>query len=406
MIKGGRTYDGFPIGVFSDDELDAVIDDIEAKGITLIAVSSVFSPSDPEQELAIGRHLQSRLPAARITLSHRIGGMGLLERENAAILNTALLPLASTVVSAFGAALAERDIRSPFYISQNDGTLMSAEFAAEFPALTFASGPTNSLRGASLLTQREDAIVVDIGGTTSDIGVLQGGFPRQSNVAIKVGGVRTNFRMPDIEAIGLGGGSLVSADGQTIGPRSVGYRLVEEGLVFGGDTLTSTDIAVAAGASEIGDASRVAGLDPELVAGALSKMHSIVDEGIDQMKSAREPVPVILVGGGAVLISQDLPTASVVLRPEHSGVANAIGAANAQIGRETERIVSYRSQPRDEVLAEVQAELTQELLAGGASSNSIRIADIEETAVSYMADESTQLRVKMVGDLNFAGQSA
>ena len=59
-----------------------------------------------------------------------------------------------------------------------------------FPALTFASGPTNSLRGAMLLTGLEDAIVVDIGGTTSDIGVLQGGFPRESNAVIEVGGVR------------------------------------------------------------------------------------------------------------------------------------------------------------------------------------------------------------------------
>ena len=403
MVHGGRTYDGFPIGDLDDAEIDAAIADIRQHGIDLVAISAVFSPSDPAQELYVAERVRAQLPDARMTLSHRVGGMGLLERENAAILNTSLLPLADKVVQAFGDALAERDIRCPFYISQNDGTLMSAAFAAAFPALTFSSGPTNSLRGASLLTRLNDAIVVDIGGTTSDIGVLQGGFPRQSNVAIDVGGVRTNFRMPDIQAIGLGGGSLVSADGLTIGPRSVGYRLVTEGLVFGGETLTSTDITVASGAARIGEVGWVAHLDPATVQAAVQRMHQIIDEGIDQMKSSAEPVPVILVGGGSVLVSRDLETASVLHRPEHAGVANAIGAANAQIGQEAERMVSYRQTPREQVLAELQEELSEELVAGGAARDTIRLADLEETAVAYMAEETLRLRIKLVGDLDFSG---
>jgi N-methylhydantoinase A/oxoprolinase/acetone carboxylase beta subunit len=401
MVHGGRTYDGFPIAPLSDEEIDAAIDDIDRKGIRLVAVSGVFSPSDPAQEKQVAERLKARIPDARVTLSHRIGRMGLLERENAALLNASLLPLADKVVDSFRGALTDRHVDCPFYISQNDGTLMSAAFAAEFPALTFASGPTNSLRGASLLTQLDDAVVVDIGGTTSDIGVLQDGFPRQSNIAIEVGGVRTNFRMPDIQSIGLGGGSLVRDEGQTIGPQSVGYRLVEDGLVFGGNTLTTTDITVASGKADIGDAGKVAGLDGEMVETAVRKIHSIIDNGIDQMKSSRDPVPVILVGGGAVLVSRSLDTASELHRPEHSGVANAIGAANAQVGSETERIVSYRRVPRDQVLSEMSERLTEELIASGADADTIRIADIEETAVSYMADESTRIRVKMIGDLSF-----
>ncbi|MDX1405273.1 MAG: hydantoinase/oxoprolinase family protein, partial [Woeseiaceae bacterium] len=400
MIHGGRTYDGFPIAPLEDAEIDAAIDEIAAKGIQLVAVSGVFSPSDPQQEDYVAARIIKRHPGMRVTRSYKIGRLGLLERENAALLNASLLPLADRVVQSFASALKLRKLDCPFYISQNDGTLMSAEFAAEFPALTFASGPTNSLRGASLLTDLQDAVVVDIGGTTSDVGVLQEGFPRQSNIAIEVGGVRTNFRMPDILAIGLGGGSLVHDAGQMIGPRSVGYRLVEEGLVFGGDTLTATDIVVAAGKAEVGDASRVKELDAGLVATAVKTIHSIVDKGIDQMKSSREPVPVVLVGGGAILVSQSLQTASEIHRPEHSGVANAIGAANAQVGAETERIVSYRRTPRDQMLAELTAQLGAELVEAGAEEQSLRLADVEETAISYMAEESTRLRVKMVGDLS------
>ena len=401
MIHGGRTYDGFPIAPLDDAEIDKAVEDIAAKGVGLVAISGVFSPSDSAQEEYVAERVKQRMPGVRITQSHNIGRMGLLERENAALLNASLLPLADRVVQSFTSALKDRQIDCPFYISQNDGTLMSAEFAAEFPALTFASGPTNSLRGASLLTNLNDAVVVDIGGTTSDIGVLQDGFPRQSNIAIAVGGVRTNFRMPDIQAIGLGGGSLVLDDGATIGPRSVGYKLVTDGLVFGGDTLTTTDIIVAAGTADIGDASKVSGLDSGLVETAVDKIHSIIDNGIDQMKSSRDPVPVVLVGGGAVLVSKSLATAAQIHRPEHSGVANAIGAANAQVGSETERIASYRRIPREKVLEEITDLLKGKLVAAGANPDTVKLADVEETSVSYMADESTRIRVKMVGDLSF-----
>ncbi len=406
MIHGGKTYDGFAIAPIVDDEIDRVADDIAEKGVQLVAVVGVFSPSDPTQEEYVADRIKARHPEFRVTLSHSIGRMGILERENAALLNASLLPLADKVVSSFASALEARDIKCPFYISQNDGTLMSAEFAAEFPALTFASGPTNSLRGASLLTKLDNAVVVDIGGTTSDVGVLQDGFPRQSNIAIEVGGVRTNFRMPDIQAIGLGGGSLVRDNGATIGPHSVGYKLVEDGLVFGGDVLTTTDILVAAGKADIGDKDKVASLDAQVVTTATEKMHAIIDDGIDQMKSSREPVPVILVGGGAILVSESLATAAEIHRPEHSGVANAIGAANAQVGAESERIVSYRATAREKVIEEMSTSLTADLVRAGADPETVRIADIEETSVSYMADDSTKIRLKLVGDLLLGGRGA
>ena len=84
------------------------------------------------------------------------------------------------------------------YLSQNDGTLMSVGYTEHYPVATFASGPTNSMRGAAFLSGLEDCAVVDIGGTTADVGVLQHGFPREAAVAVDIGGVRTNFRMPDV----------------------------------------------------------------------------------------------------------------------------------------------------------------------------------------------------------------
>ena len=104
-----------------------------------------------------------------ITLSSMIGRIGLLERENAAIMNACLSELAVRTIAGFRGA-GEMHIDAPLYISQNDGTLMSADFAESFPVLTFASGPTNSMRGAAFLTGLKDAIVIDMGGTTTDVG--------------------------------------------------------------------------------------------------------------------------------------------------------------------------------------------------------------------------------------------
>src|SRR5262249_3206619 len=139
------------------------------------------------------------------------------------------------------------------------------------PVMSFASGATNSMRGAAFLSGLADALVVDVGGTSSDVGQLHRGFPREANSVVEIGGVRTLFRMPDLLSIGLGGGSLVTAEPLAVGPESVGYRLTEKALVFGGDTITATDAAVAAGVVAIGDPARRAGMPPGLARAALNR---------------------------------------------------------------------------------------------------------------------------------------
>lgn len=399
MISGGSLYDGRELAAVDDAEIDDVIKQLKKLNITNVAIASAFSPMNPAPEEYVASKVRKAIPDARITLSHNFGRLGLIERENAALLNTALLSFAERVVASFLSAVEKRGLTCPVYISQNDGTLMGAEFVREFPALTFASGPTNSLRGACKLTGLDDAIVVDVGGTTSDIGVLQNGFPRESNVVVDIGGIRTNFRMPDVLAIGMGGGSLVSEDGLQIGPRSVGHRLVSEGLIFGGNTLTTTDILVASGKADIGNADAVKDLSPDVIERANGTMHSMLDRAIESMKPSSDPMPVVLVGGGAILVTGDLQAASELYRPENAGVANAIGAAIAQIGAEVERLVSYRSISRDDALKEIQAEAADRAVLAGADRDSIRTVDIEETSIPYMDEAATRIRIKVVGDI-------
>lgn len=396
---GGYLYDGYPVADINTQEIKAAIADIKHKGIKSVAIASAFSTMNAEPELHVANLISAEIPDCEITLSHQIGSIGLLERENAAILNATLRPFARKVVNAFENALKLHAFRCPFFISQNDGTLMNADFVRAYPALTFASGPTNSLRGAYKLTGKKNAIVVDIGGTTSDIGVLQNGFPRESNRIVKVGGVRTNFRMPDINAVGLGGGSIVRDEGKRIGPDSCGHKLVDEALIFNGNTLTTTDIIVANGNADIGDIEKVNSVPKDVVQNAIKTMRETLNHHIEMMKPDDTPVPVILVGGGAVLIQGNLPAASEVIRPDNAGVANAIGAAIAQVGGEAECMLSYRAISRDQAIFNVTQLATDKAVAAGANKNTVRTIDIEETEVPYMEGDMRRVRVKVVGDI-------
>lgn len=399
MLHGGYLYDGWPLAAMKEREVSAVIADLKIKKVEAVSISSAFSPMNPEPERLLAQRIQLALPDVHITQSHKIGRLGILERENAALLNASLLKFADRVVKSFVTAIRQRGLKCRFFVSQNDGTLMDADFARQFPALTFASGPTNSIRGACKLTGLDNAIVVDIGGTTSDIGILQDGFPRESNVVIEVGGVRTNFRMPDILAIGLGGGSLVEDAGKSVGPKSVGHQLVNEGLVFGGRVLTATDIVVAAGHTQVGDANLVKDIDPAIVAAAAQTIAKTLNLAIEKMKPSSDPLPVVLVGGGSILVMEKLQAASDMLCPKHSDVANAIGAAIAQIGGEIERLISYDKVARQEAIQQVTSEATSVALAAGADPATIRVAEVDETSISYMSGNTMRLRVKVVGEI-------
>lgn len=407
IVPGGFNYDGRPVTPLDRDELRRAIREFAVRGLEAVAISSVFAPVNTAQEQEAAGLVQDMLPAARIALSAQIGRIGLIERENAAIMNAALLPMAERVVQSFRRALVDLGLRAPFYVSQNDGTLLDPDVVARYPVLTFASGPTNSMRGAAFLSGMADGLVMDIGGTTTDVGVLVQGFPRESSVAVDIGAVRTNFRMPDLLSIGLGGGSLVQAeDGRVrIGPRSVGYRIQQEALVFGGSTLTATDVAVAAGYADVGDRGRVAQLDRRLVAAAVDEIHRLAEDAIDRMKTSAAAVPLVLVGGGSVLIGRELRGVSGVTVPAHAGVANAIGAAIAQVSGAVDRVFSYETLGREAALSQAREEAIGQAVAAGAQAGTVAITEVEELPLQYLPGQAVRVRVRAVGDLAL-GQAA
>lgn len=401
LVKGGHEYDGREISALDPDEVRSVARMLKGN-VEAVAVTSVFSPVSADHEKRAAEIFKEELGGIPLSLSHEVASIGLLERENATILNAALTEVARITALGFKSALEREGVKNArIYLCQNDGTLMSIDYAVRYPILTVACGPTNSIRGASFLSGYNNAIVLDVGGTTSDIGVIVNNFPRESSVAVEIGGVRTNFRMPDLISFGLGGGTIIREEGGEIriGPDSVGYRLTEEALVFGGNTLTATDIAVRLGMAEIGDPAGVSRIDEAFARKALNKWMVIVNEAIDKMKLSAEPVPLVLVGGGSILITGGVEGVSEVVRPANHDVANALGAAIAQVSGQVDRIYSLSEMSRDEAMKNARETAFEEAVKAGAEPFTVQVVESEDVPLAYLPGNATRIRIKAAGDL-------
>ncbi|KAF4624140.1 hypothetical protein G7Y89_g14033 [Cudoniella acicularis] len=156
-LHGGLEIDGREILPLNEFQIKQTVREVSAKGLSKIALVGVFSSLDHE-----GKHEERckkiMLEMSRregwdldVVCSHEIGGVGLLERENATILNASILDVARRTVRSFKKAMRELELKCPLYLTQNDGTLCGADEAAKLPIKTFASGPTNSMTGAAFL---------------------------------------------------------------------------------------------------------------------------------------------------------------------------------------------------------------------------------------------------------------
>lgn len=397
MVEGGHEYDGRLFMPLDEAAVTKAAVEMKARGLKSVAISAIFSPLDPTHEKRAAELVTEVIPDAVITCSSDLGRIGLLERENAGLLNAALAELSRDTIAAFEKAIRDSGIAAPLFITQNDGTVVEAGQARRLPVYSFASGATNSMRGAAYLSGLSDAMVIDVGGTTTDVGQLKNGFPREANSVVKVGGVRTLFRMPDLLSIGLGGGSHVELSPLKVGPLSVGYRLLRDGIAFGGKQLTTTDVAIASGVLKLGDKAKVAHLDAATCKKVFDEAARLSEEAIDRMKTEAGDVPLIAVGGGAFLIPEKLAGVSKVIHVQHGDCANAVGAAIAQVSGECDQI--FKDMTRNEALAAAQGIANDRAVAAGADRKTLSTIESEDMPLAYLPGNSVRVRVRVVGDV-------
>ncbi|EPS97461.1 hypothetical protein FOMPIDRAFT_1128485 [Fomitopsis schrenkii] len=417
-VDGGLQIDGREILPLDEAQLAEQCNIITHEGLQNVVICGIFSPLDNigEQEERAAQIVQRNLgDKVNVVCSRNVGQVGLLERENASILNASILTFAQRTIRGFQAAMKALDLACPLFLTQNDGTLTTAASAARLPIRTFASGPTNSMRGAAFLAgldekqtaqQRKSTIVADIGGTTTDVGVLlPSGFPRQAASFIEVGGVRTKFAMADVQSIGLGGGSRVKVaetpQGRsvTVGPDSVGHYIMRDAKVFGGDVLTTTDIVVASGRAQLGTKENVAGLELEVVERASKAVKKQLEGIIDKMKTSPEDITVLLVGGGSIIAPVQLEGVGEIIRPPYFGVANAVGAAMAKVAGEIDTIVILQDRDIHDVIEGIKAQAIEKTIRGGADPATVKIVEVVNLPVQYVTNQATRIIVKAAGDL-------
>ena len=398
--EGGFLFDGRIISPVSISDLQRICAEIENIGVRNVVLSGLFSPNDAKQEVEALNIVRDCFKyQVSVTLSSEVSGLGLLERENASILNEALKPLAHRYVYGLTSAFNNEGLKCPLYITANDGTLMCLNKVVEMPVSTFSSGPTNSMRGAMFLSSLKDAVVADVGGTTTDVGVLVDGFPRPASTHLYIHGVRINFQMPDVYSIALGGGSIITDDisngNLTIGPRSVGSKFMDESLVFGGTVITATDLAVADSTLALGDAQKVAHLPECLVSRGKLRMNQMIEDAIDRVKTSSNEPALVLVGGGSHLFDESaIKGCSAVIKPKYSEVANAVGAALSQVSGVAEEIVA--SEDREDAVERITSSAVDNCVSNGGVRDGFEIVEKVTDPLAYLPGNVMLIRIKVV----------
>ncbi|KAL8379309.1 hypothetical protein RB599_008931 [Gaeumannomyces hyphopodioides] len=373
LVPGGLEIDGTLIAELDEKAVRREAVEIRSRGIRSIAIIGIFSPIDVvhRQEERAAAVVREVFPEADVVCSRDVANIGFLERENATVLNASILPFARRTIHAFQDAVARLKLACPVFVTQNDGTILPAAVAALLPIRTFSSGPTNSMRGAAFLMQgerceetKEAMMVVDIGGTTTDL---------------------------------------------SVGPESVGYEICEKALVFGGDVPTATDFTVFAdpGISDIGNRSLIAN-NADLASdlgGFKATVKMMLEAIIDTMKTSPAGVPVVLVGGGAVIAPDSLAGASRVVKPNWAGVANAIGAATARVGGVVDLVESTETRSKTEIMEDLSRRAVDKAVEAGALRESVAIAEMESFPLQYIANKS-RIIVKAVGDFDYSRASS
>ncbi len=222
-VKGGHDIKGHPLAPLDHNELAEAVRMLRGK-VDALAISGYLSIRNPEHELDARAIVQKEWPVPVVCAHQLTTALGFHERTITACLNARLLPIIAELLEAVKDVVKSENIQAPLLVVKGDGSLMSETIARERPIETILSGPAASIVGATFLTGTKKALILDMGGTTTDIAIVENGRPRLNDEGATVGGWRTRVEAADISTFGLGGDSYLQVSGDRrlrVGPRRV-----------------------------------------------------------------------------------------------------------------------------------------------------------------------------------------
>ncbi|MCL2890878.1 MAG: hydantoinase/oxoprolinase family protein [Methanomassiliicoccaceae archaeon] len=211
-VRGGHDLTGEEVSELDEQTAKEFMTSLKGK-VDGLAINSYLSVRNPDHELRL-KKMAKEILGIPVVCGHELSSsLGYHERTLTSIMNARLIPIIKDLMDSVKLVMKEHAIKAPLMIVKGDGSIMSEEVALERPIETILSGPAASLIGAKMLTGRNDAIVMDMGGTTTDIGILRNGHPRLEKEGAMIGGRRTRVMAAEISTSGIGGDSRVIVNG-------------------------------------------------------------------------------------------------------------------------------------------------------------------------------------------------
>ena len=443
VVEGCLDHQGFEAVPLDKSSVMEAAEKIQGEGINTIGVVGKFSVRNAAHELQISDWVKGLF--SHVTMGHSVsGGLNFPRRIFTTYLNASLHELHTTFSGALTHILDEKKLHGPRYLLKPDGGTIDLMRSAGSPARTAQSGPAASVMGALALDGcRGATLVLDVGGTTTDMSVVLDGMPLLNPHGVKLGLYKTLIRSIITHSLGTGGDSVVQV--KTNGKMTVGPLRKGPPVAFGGAVATPTDAMVTLGLLALGNkvAAKAA---MENLGGALGcNAEATAERVLQQMAetiahSARAfvyninaqpvytihqvlneekivPTSVLIVGGPAPQLAPYVEKAlGLPCRvPPHYDVANAVGAAVARVTAQvtlqadTERgtvIIpeageEHKTDRRfdmDQAIAMARKTLCRQAMTIGAENNSLETVITEKQVFNMIRGYRTvgrNIRLKM-----------
>lgn len=388
-------------------EIDKLLQDITNEGIESICIVGVNSPLFEKEEQSIHDRFKENFPNIPITMSHKLGSFGFIERENSALLNAVLAKVIRQAMLDLTDLFKSLKLECPCWLTQNDGSLLEIPEAIDYPLFTIGSGATNSFRGASILSGLSECIVVDFGGSTIEIGKISDGQPESVLGAKSFLNMDFNMRVPKMYSLPYGGGSLISLEQEDVHIKeTIANDLELQGVSWGGSSWTLTDSFIKLDTEILSDQKMnlngLKSLSKEDCQKVVKKVTQEIKEKITHLEGSSEDIPVVLVGGGSkLLVNRLFGKYKRVHHPLGYQISNAIGACFAPLSAQTDKVFWLKKRSKDEIILIEKEALIRQLLDKGAKENSIKLVLMEEYPFDYFHGEVLRIRLKAVGELPF-----
>ncbi len=385
-LGGGREYNKHCVQALHSEKLFQAVTELLTEGAESLAIVGVFSPLYADDEELAAELIRSKWPTIPLSLSFQLGSLGFIERENTTLINAALKKVLRKNFNLLRNRLADMGWQGELLLTQNNGTLFTVDEALEFPVKTIASGPTNSLIGACKLANCQNAVVVDIGGTSTDLGQVENGFPLYSLRGTSIAGIACHLLAPELTALAMGGGSVIRRRQSTysIGPDSVGASLFKQCQSRGGPNLTLYDVGQSLKTKNNSEARLIMTLFMNKIKEALQLLIPNPSKQI-----------ILFVGGGSENIPENLLENNYI-RPPHYQIANAYGAALAEVAGQVDCLIA--GEPGKKPCLQALEEKAKALaVQKGAAADSLRIIEKKILPLYYMQKPLYRVLITVAG---------